>query len=109
MREFRAALPTVLHSRGYDIHPVTLSVGDYLLTPTLCVERKSVVDLIQSLGTGHLYQQTESLCRQYQNPVLLIEFDGTFFQKIIFSLSETSISLKQRRVNGPLLNYKTIF
>jgi DNA excision repair protein ERCC-4 len=76
MREFRSALPCVLHSRGFDIHPITLSVGDYLLTPTVCIERKSVTDLFQSLNTGHLYQQTEALCRVYQNPVLLIEFDG---------------------------------
>lgn len=76
MREFRSSLPCVLHTRGYDIHPITLNVGDYLLTPTICVERKSIADLFQSLNSGHLYQQTEALCRVYQNPVLLIEFDA---------------------------------
>eukprot|EP00026_Physarum_polycephalum_P002194 Phypoly_transcript_02199.p1 GENE.Phypoly_transcript_02199~~Phypoly_transcript_02199.p1 ORF type:complete len:903 (+),score=131.34 Phypoly_transcript_02199:173-2881(+) len=108
MREFRSALPCVLHSRGYDIHPVTLSVGDYLLTPTLCVERKSVTDLFQSLNTGHLYQQTEALCRQYQNPVLLIEFDGDK----AFSLqhvNEISHEISQSNVISKLVLLTTHF
>ena len=33
MREFRSELPSLLHKRGIDIEPVTLEVGDYILTP----------------------------------------------------------------------------
>lgn len=32
-------------------------VGDYILTPSLCVERKSIPDLHQSLNSGRLIQQ----------------------------------------------------
>lgn len=32
-REFRAALPSVLHQRGIELLPVTLEVGDYVLSP----------------------------------------------------------------------------
>ena len=39
------------------LHPVTLLVGDYVLTPAMCVERKSIPDLHQSLNSGRLYQQ----------------------------------------------------
>ena len=46
MREFRSELPSLLHKRGIDIDPVTLEVGDYILTPEICVERKSISDLI---------------------------------------------------------------
>ncbi len=28
------------------LEPVTLEVGDYILTPDICVERKSISDLI---------------------------------------------------------------
>ena len=31
-----------------------LQVGDYILTPDVCVERKSVSDLIGSLNSGRL-------------------------------------------------------
>ncbi|XP_071976787.1 DNA repair endonuclease XPF isoform X2 [Engystomops pustulosus] len=75
MREFRSELPSLIHKRGIDIEPVTLEVGDYILTPDICVERKSVSDLIGSLNNGRLYTQCVSMCRYYKRPVLLIEFD----------------------------------
>ncbi|XP_003417763.2 DNA repair endonuclease XPF isoform X1 [Loxodonta africana] len=75
MREFRSELPSLLHRRGIDIEPVTLEVGDYILTPEMCVERKSVSDLIGSLNNGRLYSQCISMSRYYKRPVLLIEFD----------------------------------
>ncbi|XP_075686246.1 DNA repair endonuclease XPF [Rhinoderma darwinii] len=75
MREFRSELPSLIHRRGIDIEPVTLEVGDYILTPDICVERKSVSDLIGSLNNGRLYTQSVSMCRYYKRPILLIEFD----------------------------------
>ena len=75
MREFRSELPSLLHKRGIDIDPVTLEVGDYILTPEICVERKSISDLIGSLNNGRLYNQATSMTRFYSRPMLLIEFD----------------------------------
>ncbi|NXD12458.1 XPF endonuclease, partial [Nothocercus nigrocapillus] len=75
MREFRSELPSLLHRRGIDIEPVTLEVGDYILTPDICVERKSISDLIGSLNNGRLYTQCISMSRYYKRPILLIEFD----------------------------------
>lgn len=74
MREFASSLPCVLHQQGIKILPVTLEVGDYILSPDICVERKSVSDLFQSFGTGRLYNQAETMTRYYRIPVLLIEF-----------------------------------
>ncbi|XP_040445824.1 DNA repair endonuclease XPF isoform X1 [Falco naumanni] len=75
MREFRSELPSLIHRRGIDIEPVTLEVGDYILTPDTCVERKSISDLIGSLNNGRLYAQCVSMSRCYKRPILLIEFD----------------------------------
>ena len=75
MREFRSELPSILHKRGIDIEPVTLEVGDYILTPEICIERKSISDLIGSLQSGRLYNQATSMTRFYTKPMLLIEFD----------------------------------
>ncbi|XP_075228902.1 DNA repair endonuclease XPF mei-9 [Lycorma delicatula] len=75
MREFRSELPALLHRRGIDIDPVTLLVGDYILSPDMCVERKSINDLIGSLSSGRLYTQVLSMTRYYSKPILLIEFD----------------------------------
>jgi DNA excision repair protein ERCC-4 len=74
VREFRSSLPSLLHKRGMEILPLTLEVGDYVLSPDVCVERKSVSDLIGSLNSGRLYTQATALTRHYHRPVLLIEF-----------------------------------
>jgi DNA excision repair protein ERCC-4 len=57
--------------------PLTLEVGDYILSPEICVERKSITDLIQSFNSGRLYSQCEAMSAHYKTPVLLIEFDPT--------------------------------
>ncbi|KAJ3298748.1 hypothetical protein HK104_010313 [Borealophlyctis nickersoniae] len=75
VREFRSSLPSLLHARRMNLRPCTLEVGDYVLSPLMCVERKSISDLIQSLKSGRLYTQCEAMCLHYQLPVLLIEFD----------------------------------
>ncbi|AQK60715.1 DNA repair endonuclease UVH1 [Zea mays] len=74
MREFMSSLPNVLHQKGIRIVPVTLEVGDYVLSPLICVERKSIADLFQSFASGRLYNQVETMARYYKIPVLLIEF-----------------------------------
>ncbi|CAG9785513.1 unnamed protein product [Diatraea saccharalis] len=75
MREFRSDLPALLHKKGINIEPVTIAIGDYILTPEICVERKSISDLIGSLNSGRLYTQCTQMCRNYSRPILLIEFD----------------------------------
>ncbi|XP_062509704.1 DNA repair endonuclease XPF-like isoform X2 [Corticium candelabrum] len=75
VREFRSKLPSIVHRRGIDVEPVTLEVGDYILSPEMCVERKSVSDLISSLTSGRLYNQVVAMTRYYKRPMLLIEFD----------------------------------
>ncbi|XP_022100212.1 DNA repair endonuclease XPF-like [Acanthaster planci] len=91
MREFRSELPSLIHKRGIDIEPVTIEVGDYILTPDICVERKSVSDLIGSLASGRLFNQCTAMTRYYKHPMLLIEFDP----KKSFSLQSKSTASKE--------------
>lgn len=74
-REFRSELPCLIHRRGLDVVPAMISIGDYILTPEICVERKSISDLIGSLHSGRLYNQCQQMTRFYSKPILLIEFD----------------------------------
>ncbi|KAG0025165.1 hypothetical protein BGZ82_010184 [Podila clonocystis] len=85
-REFRSSLPSILHSQGMILDPATITVGDYVLSPNICVERKSISDLIQSFASGRLYTQVEAMAVHYAHPVLLIEFD----QDKSFSLQDKS-------------------
>ncbi|KAG0212587.1 hypothetical protein BGX28_006023 [Mortierella sp. GBA30] len=85
-REFRSSLPSILHSQGMILEPCTITVGDYVLSPNICVERKSISDLISSFSSGRLYTQVEAMTVHYSQPVLLIEFD----QDKSFSLQDKS-------------------
>ncbi|KAG9001898.1 hypothetical protein FRB94_004430 [Tulasnella sp. JGI-2019a] len=75
MREFRSSLPNLIDKARMQVIPATLTVGDYILTPDMCVERKSVPDLIQSFISGRLYTQCELMSSHYTYPILLIEFE----------------------------------
>ncbi|KAG9077547.1 hypothetical protein FRC06_008852 [Ceratobasidium sp. 370] len=75
MREFRSTLPSILHLAQIQVVPATLTVGDYVLSPDIVVERKSVPDLISSFNSGRLYTQCEMMTAHYKQPVLLIEFE----------------------------------
>jgi len=77
VREFRSSLPSLLHGRNMVIVPCMLTVGDYILSPNICIERKSIKDLISSFKDGRLYAQAETMLAHYKNPMLLIEFDQT--------------------------------
>lgn len=75
MREFRSTLPSLLHASSLLVIPATLTIGDYILTPEICVERKSLSDLISSFNSGRLYTQCELMSVHYKHPILLIEFE----------------------------------
>jgi DNA excision repair protein ERCC-4 len=75
VREFRSKLPGLLYAAGLEVIPKTLLVSDYILTPDIAAERKSVSDLFQSFSSGRLVHQIEQMCRNFSTPILLIEFD----------------------------------
>lgn len=74
VRELGSSLPGLLHKAGIHIEPCTLGVGDYVLSPEMVVERKSLSDLISSFKDGRLATQVEMMSVHYQHPILLIEF-----------------------------------
>ncbi|KAG8906750.1 hypothetical protein FRB99_006241 [Tulasnella sp. 403] len=97
MREFRSSLPNLIDKAQIQVIPATLTVGDYILSPEMCVERKSLPDLVQSFNSGRLYAQCELMSAHYTYPVLLIEFE----ENRSFSL-QTLINTKsgaKRRTN----------
>ncbi|KAM0671250.1 ERCC4-type nuclease [Ordospora colligata] len=75
-RELRAELPFFLFRTKNVLHVSTLSIGDYLLSPSICIERKSIADFQSSLSSGRLYAQASMMCYRYAFPILLLEFDG---------------------------------
>ena len=49
-----ALLPSLIDAGGMKVIPATLTVGDYILTPKMCVERKALPDLEASFANGRL-------------------------------------------------------
>ncbi|GAB0086899.1 DNA repair endonuclease XPF [Sergentomyia squamirostris] len=94
MREFRSDLPCLIHKLAIDVVPITLTIGDYVLTPEVCVERKSISDLIGSLNSGRLYNQCVQMVRNYAVPILLIEFDQNrpFYLQDRYMISNDTVS-----------------
>lgn len=87
-REFGSNLPYELHKAGFKLELGTLTIGDYVLTKEVCVERKNSGsdDIWQSLNSGRLLKQLRKMTLYYRKCVLLLEFqEGT-----AFSLSSNS-------------------
>lgn len=95
VREFRSELPNLLYRIGIVVVPCMITVGDYIVSPKICIERKSIPDLVSSFKSGRLYEQCEQMFRHYELPTLLIEFDGNKS----FSLQPFSETTKFRKVN----------
>jgi len=73
LREFNSALPSAIYRAGIDLQLATLEVGDYVLSPEICIERKSHSDLEGSLQSGRVFKQIDQMLRHYKNSVLLVE------------------------------------
>ena len=108
-REFRSALPSLLHGRSVVVVPCQLTVGDYVLSPNICVERKSVRDLVSSFNNGRLFNQAETMLQHYKNPMLLIEFDhGKSFTLDPFADLSSASGLKVPEAEGRELQAKLV-
>lgn len=57
-REFSSLTPVYLYEKGFWLIPMVLTVGDYILSDDICIERKSVNtgDLFESFKSGRLLQ-----------------------------------------------------
>ncbi|KAL1410200.1 DNA repair protein RAD16 [Vanrija albida] len=79
IRELGAFLPSLIDGAGIHVIPATLTVGDYILSPKMVVERKALPDLEQSLANGRLHTQCEAMSAHYEVCILLIEFEEDKF------------------------------
>ena len=57
-REFSCTTPIFLHEYNFWVVPMVLTVGDYIFSDQICVERKCVTtgDLFESFRSGRLLQ-----------------------------------------------------
>ncbi|SSD59627.1 related to DNA repair protein RAD1 [Saccharomycodes ludwigii] len=104
IREFNAPLPGLLYRYGFTVIPCMLTVGDYILTPQICVERKSIQDLIGSFRNGRLVEQCKKMSKYYELPTLLIEFsDNQSFSLEPFSESRRNKNNNSHPISSKLM------
>lgn len=72
-REKKSGIPKLLKDAGAVIDFAQLKVGDYIVSPEIAVERKSIRDLISSIYDGRLFIQCSDLVKYYQKPLLVVQ------------------------------------
>jgi len=73
VHEFPSGVPGRLAALGVEVESGLLSAGDYCVARGVLVERKSVLDLHDSLLKGRLWRQVGALRRASTRPFLLVE------------------------------------
>jgi Fanconi anemia group M protein len=71
-REFRSKTVKELFKKGFDITPMQLSIGDYIIGD-ICIERKSLKDFYDSIIDKRIFEQLKSIKSNYEKKLLIIE------------------------------------
>ncbi|HEX7032989.1 MAG TPA: ERCC4 domain-containing protein [Nitrososphaera sp.] len=72
-REKNSGVPELLKNAGAVIDFAQLKVGDYVVSPEIAIERKTVRDLVSSIYDGRLFIQCSDLVTHYQKPLLVVQ------------------------------------
>jgi Fanconi anemia group M protein len=60
---------------GCRVNIKKLSIGDYVVSSDIVIERKTVDDFVKSIIDGRLFKQLAAMCEEYRRPILIIEGD----------------------------------
>lgn len=76
-RESKTRIPTLL-SQKCKTEMKQLTVGDFILSDDVCIERKTVNDFVSSIINKRLFEQLTSMKETYDRPMLIIEGKKSF-------------------------------
>lgn len=79
-REIRSGVAQALEAAGDKVIYSTLNVGDYIVSDKVAIERKTDIDLLDSIidKNRNLFRQLSDLAKAYDRPVLIIEGDNLY-------------------------------
>jgi Fanconi anemia group M protein len=75
-RENGCSVKGYLEDLGAIVKSVSLSVGDFICSDRVCVERKTGDDFVSSIIDGRVFRQAEELKNNFSKPVMIIEGNG---------------------------------
>ncbi|MDI6642856.1 MAG: ERCC4 domain-containing protein [Candidatus Hodarchaeaceae archaeon] len=82
-REVPSGVVDELIQLGIEVEARQLSVGDFILSDRVVVERKSVGDFLQSIVDKRLLSQAKLLRETFERPVLILEGKGLYSRRAI--------------------------
>jgi DNA excision repair protein ERCC-4 len=85
-RERQSGVPEKLSGLGVRVYFNRLPVADYVISPEVAVERKSISDLVSSIYDGRLFIQASEISSAYKKPYLLVEGDVKEVSKLVKNL-----------------------
>ncbi len=74
-RERSSNIAKHLVKRNVKVFFENLETCDYVISDRLCVERKTVRDLVKSLFDGRLFSQASRMVERFEKPIIIIEGD----------------------------------
>jgi Fanconi anemia group M protein len=82
-REAPSGLVDELRGLGVEVELRQLTVGDFVVSPRVGIERKSAGDFLQSLIDGRLHDQARLLRETFERPVMILEGDDLYTRRAI--------------------------
>ncbi len=76
-RERQSGVPEKLSKLDIRVYYTRLPIGDYVVTPEIAAERKSIGDFVSSVYDGRLFSQASSLSAAFRKPYIVVEGDVT--------------------------------
>jgi DNA excision repair protein ERCC-4 len=81
-REKAGGVPGELASLGLRVYFSALPVADYVVSPEIAVERKTLPDLLASVYDSRLFSQAARLAAAYPKPYLIVEGDSKELERL---------------------------
>lgn len=78
-----AEMRRALTKLGVEVTVSVLGGGDYLLSDSICIERKTISDFLTSMYSGRLGYQLQLLANSFKMPFLLIEGRPEYYPREI--------------------------
>jgi DNA excision repair protein ERCC-4 len=74
-RERQSGVPEKLAQLDVRVYYSTLPVADYVVSPEIAIERKSLRDFVSSVYDGRLFVQASEISTSYRKPYIIVEGD----------------------------------
>jgi DNA excision repair protein ERCC-4 len=85
-RERASGVPEELSKLNVRVYFSVLPVGDYVLSPEIAIERKTLKDFVSSVYDSRIFYQSARLSASFPKPYLLLEGDSNKVKGLVRSL-----------------------